>query len=93
MVLMRTAPRFFHKYPGKLVVLLKTAVRFSQKYFFKKHPSDFVDFSSGVPPVCLFAIPSLTNFSAAQTELCGQKTNPNQSKQNLVSNHHSHPVF
>ena len=39
MVLMRTAPQFSHKYPGILVVLLKTAVRFSQKYFFKKHPS------------------------------------------------------
>ena len=39
MVLMRTAPQFSHKYPGKLVVALRTAVRFSQKYFFKKHPS------------------------------------------------------
>ena len=37
MVLMRTA--FSHKYPGKFVVLLRTAARFSQKYFFKKHPS------------------------------------------------------
>ena len=39
MVLMRTAPRISHKSPGKLVVLLRTAARFSQEYFFKKHPS------------------------------------------------------
>ena len=43
MVLMRTAPQFSHKYSGKLVVLLRTAARFSQKYFFKKHPSDLIN--------------------------------------------------
>ena len=36
---MRTAPQFSQKLPGKVAVLLRTAARFSQKDFFKNHPS------------------------------------------------------
>ena len=39
LVLMRTAPQFSQKLPGKVAVLLRTAARFSQKHFFKNHPS------------------------------------------------------
>ena len=37
---MRTALQFSQKLPGKMAVLLRTAARFSQKYFSMNHPSE-----------------------------------------------------
>ena len=49
LVLMRTSLQFFQKLPGKVAVLLRTAARFSQKYFFKNHPSGDPD-PDALPP-------------------------------------------